>query len=54
MPKIVRNFLVSRASFKPFLRARDAGVLAGVFIDFFAGAGRAFVLLFDMICIDLW
>jgi hypothetical protein len=49
-PKIMKNLRVSRASFKPFLRGFDAAVLTG----FRVCAGRAFVLFFDMIGIDLW
>jgi hypothetical protein len=45
-PKIMKNLRVSRASFKPFLRGFEAGVLTGFC--------RAFVLFFDMIGIDLW
>ena len=44
MPRITKNFLVSRASFKPFLLLLDAVVFTGVL----AGLGRACDLFFDM------
>ncbi len=45
MPRITKNFLVSLASFKPFLLLLDAAVFTGVL----AGLGRVFDLFFDMI-----
>ena len=45
MPRMIKNFLVSRASFKPFLLLLDAAVFTGVF----AGAGRVCDLFFDIL-----